>query len=93
VDVSTFGRMVDRLVRQGLLERRDLPGDRRSKALFLLPTGEDRLAAGYVHVAAVEKRILAPLPPDQQSAFRTMLGLLTPPQDGYQRRSAIHPSL
>ena len=82
VDVSTFSRMVDRLVHQGLLERRNMPVDRRSKSLRLLPAGQDRLAAGYVHVAAVERRVLAPLPPDQQQTFRTMLGLLSPPQDG-----------
>ncbi len=72
-DVSTFGRMVDRMVAQGLIERRDTPGDRRSKALFLCPKGEERLQEGQALVLTVERRLLKGLTAKQQAALRLSL--------------------
>ncbi|WP_299936791.1 MarR family transcriptional regulator [uncultured Pelagimonas sp.] len=72
-DVSTFGRMVDRMAAHGLIERRDMPGDRRSKALFLLPKGETRLQQGQTLVLEVENQILAAISNTQRAALRLCL--------------------
>ncbi len=72
-DVSTFGRMVDRMVAHGLIERRDMPADRRSKALYLLPKGEERLREGQTLVTQVEIRLLSGLSAPQRAVLRALL--------------------
>lgn len=72
-DVSTFGRMVDHMVAQGLIERRETPGDRRSKALFLCKAGRKRLHMAQSLVVDVEHRLLSQLSQQQQGDLRDML--------------------
>jgi len=40
---ASAGRLIDRLCADGLLERRDLEGDRRARAVFLTPATEPLL--------------------------------------------------
>lgn len=54
--------LVDRLVRSGLAERRALPGDRRSHALFLTEAGRAIVAEGLAIQRAYVDRTLGGLP-------------------------------
>jgi len=54
--------LVDRLVRGGFAERRPLPGDRRSHALYLTDSGRDVVARGLAIQRAYVNRTLGRLP-------------------------------
>lgn len=54
--------LVDRLVRSGLAERRTLPGDRRSHALYLTENGRVVVAQGLAIQRAYVDRTLGQLP-------------------------------
>lgn len=48
--------LVDRLEKQGLVERRDCPGDRRARYAALTPQGESFIAGVFPdHAAAIER--------------------------------------
>ena len=53
--------LIDRLVEAGLVERRPIPGDRRSHALHLTPSGSDLAARGIAAQAAYVARTLGRL--------------------------------
>ena len=53
--------LIDRLVEAGLVERRAIPGDRRSHALHLTPAGADLAARGIAAQAAYVSRTLGRL--------------------------------
>jgi DNA-binding MarR family transcriptional regulator len=54
--------LVDRLVEAGLVERRPIPGDRRSHALHLTPKGRDLAERGIAAQRAYVARTLGRLP-------------------------------
>src|SRR5919107_2418607 len=54
--------LVDRLVEAGLVERRALPGDRRSNALYLTDKGRDLAERGIAAQRAYVTRTLGSLP-------------------------------
>ncbi|MFE1600870.1 MarR family winged helix-turn-helix transcriptional regulator [Methylobacterium sp. ID0610] len=54
--------LIDRLVEAGLVERRPIPGDRRSHALHLTPAGRDLARTGMAAQTAYVARTLATLP-------------------------------
>ncbi|KQP75685.1 MarR family transcriptional regulator [Methylobacterium sp. Leaf111] len=54
--------LIDRLVEAGLVERRPIPGDRRSHALYLTPAGADLATRGIVAQKAYVARTLGQLP-------------------------------
>jgi DNA-binding MarR family transcriptional regulator len=56
--------LVDRLVEAGLVERRPIPGDRRSHALHLTPRGRALAEQGIAAQRAYVHRTLGRLPPD-----------------------------
>lgn len=59
--------LIDRLVEAGLVERRAIPGDRRSHALHLTPAGADLAARGIAAQATYVSRTLGRLEaPDLQ---------------------------
>jgi DNA-binding MarR family transcriptional regulator len=59
---SGVSRLVDRLVAQGLVERRACPTDARGSWAVLTPEGLDRLReAAPVHLRGVDAHFLAPL--------------------------------
>lgn len=65
--------LVDRLEKQGLVERRDCPGDRRARYAALTPAGESFIGQIFpAHAAAIEKA-LAGLSPEEK---RTAVALL-----------------
>ncbi|MGU3540960.1 MarR family winged helix-turn-helix transcriptional regulator [Methylobacterium sp. A54F] len=61
--------LIDRLVEAGLVERRAIPGDRRSHALHLTPTGADLAARGIAAQEAYVRRTLGRLAPETLAAF------------------------
>lgn len=67
-------RLVDRLERDGLVERRSHDGDRRGTALALTPEGEAAFrAAGRVHLSGLERHIGTVLTDDEMSELRELL--------------------
>jgi DNA-binding MarR family transcriptional regulator len=54
--------LVDRLVEAGLVERRPIPGDRRSHALHLTPRGRELAQQGIAAQRAYVARTLGRLP-------------------------------
>jgi DNA-binding MarR family transcriptional regulator len=58
VHLSSASRICDRLVQAGLLDRRDLPEDRRNVELTLTPAGQRLLASVNDHRRDVFSRIL-----------------------------------
>lgn len=69
---ATF--VLDRLERQGLIERRPHPTDRRAKQIVLTPDGE-RVRADVVERLSTHSP-LAPLTPVQQDSLRDLLQTL-----------------
>lgn len=63
VDPSNASRTVDKLIKLGLLDRRDAPEDRRKLALTLTPSGTDLVQTVTDHrrdaISAVLKRLSA----------------------------------
>lgn len=55
--------LVDRMVEAGLVERRAIPGDRRSNALHLTPKGRDLAEKGIAAQRAYVHGTLGTLPP------------------------------
>ena len=54
--------LLDRMVEAGLVERRSIPGDRRSNALYLTPKGRDLADHGMAAQRAYVMRTLGTLP-------------------------------
>jgi len=54
--------LLDRMVEAGLVERRSIPGDRRSNALYLTPKGRDLADQGISAQRAYVMRTLGTLP-------------------------------
>ena len=55
--------LLDRMVEAGLVERRAIPGDRRSNALYLTPKGRDLADRGITAQRTYVMRTLGTLPP------------------------------
>src|SRR5687768_13086451 len=55
--------LLDRMVEAGLVERRAIPGDRRSNALHLTPKGRDLAEKGIAAQKAYVRSTLGALPP------------------------------
>ena len=55
--------LLDRMVEAGLVERRSIPGDRRSNALYLTAKGRDLANRGIAAQRAYVMRTLGTLPP------------------------------
>ncbi|NEU11512.1 MarR family transcriptional regulator [Methylobacterium sp. BTF04] len=61
--------LIDRLVEAGLVERRAIPGDRRSHALHLTPAGADLATRGIAAQKSYVARTLGRLARDDIAAF------------------------
>jgi MarR family transcriptional regulator for hemolysin len=73
IDPAALVRLLDQAEAAGLLARGDLPGDRRSKAICLLPPGEALAARMEQAVAALRARLLEGVPDeDLAQATRTL---------------------
>ncbi|MFY9291527.1 MAG: MarR family transcriptional regulator [Methylorubrum rhodinum] len=65
--------LIDRLVEAGLVERRPIPGDRRSHALHLTPTGAALAARGIDAQAAYVARTLGQIDPSELETFEALV--------------------
>ncbi|KQT82952.1 MarR family transcriptional regulator [Methylobacterium sp. Leaf465] len=65
--------LIDRLVEAGLVERRPIPGDRRSHALYLTSAGADLATRGIVAQKAYVARTLGQLPAQDIADFERLV--------------------
>ena len=75
-DRSTLGSVLERLEARKLVTRYSARQDKRVKALKLSASGAGLLKRAEASVRRAQDRILAPLPPDQQSTLIELLGRL-----------------
>jgi DNA-binding MarR family transcriptional regulator len=74
---SGLTRRLDGLVREGLVERRACPSDRRGTLAVLTPAGLTRLVeAAPTHVAGVRRYVIEPLSRDQLVGLARSLDLI-----------------
>jgi DNA-binding MarR family transcriptional regulator len=74
---SGITRLVDRLARQGLLERERCEDDGRGYYALLTPLGRETLAASRpAHLAGVRRRFIDRLEPDEIDALGAIWGRL-----------------
>lgn len=76
VEPITMGRMVDRLVDAGLIERRADPADRRSWRIFLTATGEAKIDALKPLAISLFDEALVGLTDDQCAELENMLNII-----------------
>ncbi len=69
-DVSTYGRIVDKLEAAGMLRRRPLPGDRRAWSLELTDDGARALAELHRETEVLERQFTHPLDRRAEAAMR-----------------------
>ena len=78
VTASGLTRVVDRLVRDGLVERQRCPGDARVVYAVLTDAGMARVEAAYpTHLRGVREQLIDRLSADQLVALADALGPLT----------------
>ena len=82
VERISAGRMVDRLVDAGLVERRADPADRRIWRLHLLPAAHAQVSALNAISQEIESQVLGMIPADRREEF---VELLTGIRSGMRR--------
>ena len=75
---TAASRMVERLVQNGLVERNEVPTDRRSKLVELTEAGRERLQDLQVFTVQMYAALLAPLPPELRSRLAEVLADMRP---------------
>lgn len=83
VHMSGASRLCDRLVRMGMLDRRDRPDDRRQLELTLTPEGRRQLELVEEHRRQVFAIILRRIPVDQRRELQSALQVLITAADEY----------
>jgi DNA-binding MarR family transcriptional regulator len=73
IDPSSMVATIDELERQGLVERRRHPSDRRAHALHLTPLGKRTLARGRELAKQAQSDLLAPLSPEEREQLHALL--------------------
>ncbi len=86
VTSGTMTNRVDRLERQGWVERRPDPGDRRGVLVRLTPAGRDVVDAAMAGLIDQEKSLLGELSPAEQDQLATLLRRLLAPLEGHDGR-------
>ena len=76
LSASHASRIVDSLVRTGLLDRRTMDSDRRTQLLTLTPAGQEKWQLAHQLLAECEKRLLAHLPPQRSQEMQETLQTL-----------------
>jgi MarR family transcriptional regulator for hemolysin len=79
LDKSTMMVTLDELERDGLAERRPLPGDRRARIVAVTAAGTRTLRKADAAFAAANERVLALLPDDERPVFLRALARLACP--------------
>ena len=91
VHLSSASRICDRLVQAGLLDRRDLPQDRRNVELTLTPAGERLLKSVNAHRRQVFTRVLRRMDITEQEALAEALSRFVAAADEYSMRPSGTP--
>ncbi|WP_237515182.1 MULTISPECIES: MarR family winged helix-turn-helix transcriptional regulator [unclassified Streptomyces] len=76
LDPTTVVTVIDEMERNGHVERRRNPADRRRYNLFLTATGREALATADRVATEVESAFFGGLSADERAALRTTLGVL-----------------
>lgn len=76
IEGPTMTRMIDVLSRDGLVERRPAPSDRRTKYLSITPAGESALDDTFEVADVLRTRLLKGLSDEQIDAMSDVLALL-----------------
>lgn len=76
IDRSTLAELIERLARQGWVNRRRTRTDQRANAVELTEAGVKVAAAALPAVRRAQAQILAPLPAERRPAFLAALALL-----------------
>jgi DNA-binding MarR family transcriptional regulator len=74
VEAPTMSRMVDRLERDGLVERRADPGDRRASRIALTEAGREVARRGEPVIGALDALAFAGLGADERRVLCGLLG-------------------
>lgn len=79
---SGLTRLVDRLVRDGLVERQACPSDARGTLAVLTPAGSARLAGAWpTHLRGVLETVVGRLSSDELVTLGALLSRLVDPED------------
>jgi DNA-binding MarR family transcriptional regulator len=73
VEAPTVCRMLDRLVRDGLVERHPHPADRRASRVLLTAEGRQAAERGMAIVADLERRAFAGLEPEERDLLMALM--------------------
>jgi DNA-binding MarR family transcriptional regulator len=73
VDPSTMVATLDSLEERGLAERRPHPDDRRKRAVYLTPAGQEALREGRKVGTAVGREVFAALTPEERKQLHALL--------------------
>jgi|WetSurMetagenome_2_1015567.scaffolds.fasta_scaffold254396_1 DNA-binding MarR family transcriptional regulator len=76
LSASRASRIVDSLVRAGLLERRTMDQDRRTQLVRLTPVGQEKWRLARQLLAECEKKLLAYVPPQRSQEMQETLQVL-----------------
>ena len=77
MDAATVKGVVDRLVREGLVETAPDPDDKRRVTVARTAAGRDLFQAQLAAAAGVSEATLSPLTPQERAAFMALLARLT----------------
>jgi DNA-binding MarR family transcriptional regulator len=77
VDPSTMTATLDHLEELGIAERRPHPEDRRKRAVYLTPKGEEALREGRKLARTIGKEVFAPLDPEERKQLHALLRKLS----------------
>jgi DNA-binding MarR family transcriptional regulator len=73
IDRTTTGGIIDRLEKEGLVERRPHPDDRRAYQVFLTPRGKSRENELCNVAERVHAKVTAPLTTEEQATLIRLL--------------------
>src|ERR1700692_295631 len=88
VDRNTASVLVEHLVKRGLIDRRVNGADRRARLLRLTPLGNELHERLRPAMRAGQRRILAPLVPDERERFLDQLIQIIKANESYARPGA-----
>ena len=95
IEGATVTRMIDILSKEGLVERKPAPHDRRVNLISITPEGEDAVKRIFKVYDRVRNHILQDIAPDQvdmlSELIKTMLGRLDEPLPEGVEIGAISP--
>jgi DNA-binding MarR family transcriptional regulator len=92
MDPSSMVATIDELERQGLVERRAHPTDRRAHALHVTDTGRETLTRGRKIALAAQDELLAPLSAEEREQLRSLLLTLAVASHGAAKPAAEAPN-